>query len=194
MLELSSISKSFADALVLDNLNLAVAPGSRTAIVGPSGSGKTTLLRILAGFETPDNGRIVLQGNTLFAEGVFVPAHQRGIGFVPQEGALFPHLNVADNIAWGLDCSREEKRRRVAALMEMVALDATLANHWPHEISGAQRNPPSHRRSAGRGWRSLDPGHSRPDGGAVVCKPGRGDAAGAFRSGRDAVRGLLASG
>ncbi|WP_213703595.1 ATP-binding cassette domain-containing protein, partial [Klebsiella aerogenes] len=131
MLELSSISKSFADALVLDNLNLTVAPGSRTAIVGPSGSGKTTLLRILAGFETPDNGRIVLQGNTLFAEGVFVPAHQRGIGFVPQEGALFPHLNVADNIAWGLDCSREEKRRRVAALMEMVALDATLANHWP---------------------------------------------------------------
>ena len=77
---------------MLDNLNLTVAPGSRTAIVGPSGSGKTTLLRILAGFETPDNGRIVLQGNTLFAEGVFVPAHQRGIGFVPQEGALFPIL------------------------------------------------------------------------------------------------------
>ena len=139
MLELSSISKSFADALVLDNLNLTVAPGSRTAIVGPSGSGKTTLLRILAGFETPDHGRIVLQGNTLFADGVFVPAHQRGIGFVPQEGALFPHLNVADNIAWGLDCGREEKRRRVAALMEMVALDSTLASHWPHEISGGQQ-------------------------------------------------------
>jgi iron(III) transport system ATP-binding protein len=139
MLELSSISKSFADALVLDNLNLTVAPGSRTAIVGPSGSGKTTLLRILAGFETPDNGRIVMQGNTLFGDGVFVPAHQRRIGFVPQEGALFPHLNVADNIAWGLDSSREEKRRRVAALMEMVALDPQLANHWPHEISGGQQ-------------------------------------------------------
>jgi ABC-type Fe3+/spermidine/putrescine transport system ATPase subunit len=62
MLELTSISKSFADALVLDDLNLTVAPGSRTAIVGPSGSGKTTLLRILAGFETPDAGRIVMQG------------------------------------------------------------------------------------------------------------------------------------
>ena len=139
MLELTSISKSFADVQVLDNLFLSVAPGSRTAIVGPSGSGKTTLLRILAGFETPDAGRIVMQGRTLFDEGVFIPAHQRGIGFVPQEGALFPHLNVADNIAWGLDCSRQEKRRRVAALMEMVSLDGQLATHWPHEISGGQQ-------------------------------------------------------
>ena len=139
MLELTSISKSFADVQVLDNLFLSVAPGSRTAIVGPSGSRKTTLLRILAGFETPDAGRIVMQGRTLFDEGIFIPAHQRGIGFVPQEGALFPHLNVADNIAWGLDCSRQEKRRRVAALMEMVSLDGQLATHWPHEISGGQQ-------------------------------------------------------
>lgn len=80
-----------------------------------------------------------MQGSTLFDEGVFIPAHQRGIGFVPQEGALFPHLNVADNIAWGLDCSRQEKRRRVAALMEMVSLDGQLATHWPHEISGGQQ-------------------------------------------------------
>ncbi len=139
MLELTAIAKSFADIQVLDNLCLSVAPGSRTAIVGPSGSGKTTLLRILAGFETPDAGRIVMQGKTLFDEGVFIPAHQRGIGFVPQEGALFPHLNVADNIAWGLDCSRQEKRHRVAALMEMVSLDGQLAAHWPHEISGGQQ-------------------------------------------------------
>ena len=101
MLELSSISKSFADALVLDNIQSSGGAGSRTAIVGPSGSGKTTLLRILAGFETPDRGRIVMHGKSLFAEGVFVPAHQRRIGYVPQEGALFPHLNVADNIAGG---------------------------------------------------------------------------------------------
>lgn len=101
MLELTAISKSFSDVQVLDSLNLSVAPGSRTAIVGPSGSGKTTLLRILAGFETPDTGRIVMQGRTLFDENNFVPAHLRRIGFVPQEGALFPHLNVADNIAWG---------------------------------------------------------------------------------------------
>ncbi|MEA5169366.1 ABC transporter ATP-binding protein [Enterobacter sichuanensis] len=139
MLELTAISKSFADAQVLDSLNLSVAPGSRTAIVGPSGSGKTTLLRILAGFETPDTGRIVMQGKTLFDENRFVPAHLRRIGFVPQEGALFPHLNVADNIAWGLDGTRHEKRQRVEALMEMVSLDRQLATHWPHEISGGQQ-------------------------------------------------------
>ena len=108
MLELTAISKSFSDVQVLDSLNLSVAPGSRTAIVGPSGSGKTTLLRILAGFETPDTGRIVMQGRTLFDENSFVPAHLRRIGFVPQEGALFPHLNVADNIAWGLDGTRHD--------------------------------------------------------------------------------------
>ena len=139
MLELTAISKSFADAQVLDSLNLSVAPGSRTAIVGPSGSGKTTLLRILAGFETPDTGRIVMQGKTLFDENRFVPAHLRRIGFVPQEGALFPHLNVADNIAWGLEGTRYEKRQRIEALMEMVSLDRQLATHWPHEISGGQQ-------------------------------------------------------
>lgn len=139
MLELSSISKSFAGTRVLENLNLTVAAGSRTAIVGPSGSGKTTLLRILAGFETPDSGGIVMQGRTLFAQGTFIPAHLRGVGYVPQEGALFPHLNVADNIAWGLDGSRQEKYQQVAALMERVSLDRQLANHWPHEISGGQQ-------------------------------------------------------
>jgi len=139
MLELTSISKSFSDAQVLENVNLSVAPGSRTAIVGPSGSGKTTLLRILAGFETPDAGRIVMQGRTLFDENSFIPAHQRAIGFVPQEGALFPHLNVADNIAWGLEGSRHEKRKHVDALMERVSLDRQLAAHWPHEISGGQQ-------------------------------------------------------
>ena len=120
MLELSSISKSFAGTRVLENLNLTVAAGSRTAIVGPSGSGKTTLLRILAGFETPDSGRIVMQGRTLFAQGTFIPAHLRGVGYVPQEGALFPHLNVADNIAWGLDGSRQEKSQQVAALIRQI--------------------------------------------------------------------------
>ena len=74
MLELSSVSNSFADAQVLDNIHLQVAPGSRTAIVGPSGSGKTTLLRILAGFETPDSGRIVMHGAPLFARAcLFLP-------------------------------------------------------------------------------------------------------------------------
>lgn len=139
MLELSNISKSFGSARVLERVNLLIPPGSRTAIVGPSGSGKTTLLRLIAGFERPDSGQIMLHGRPLFAGDQFVPAHQRKIGFVPQEGALFPHLRVGENIAWGLSGSRHEKRARVESLMAMVSLDSKLAQRWPHEISGGQQ-------------------------------------------------------
>jgi iron(III) transport system ATP-binding protein len=139
MIELANISKKFGQTTVLENLSLSVLPASRTVIVGPSGSGKTTLLRILAGFETPDSGRITLSGTTLYNQNTFIPAHQRGIGFVPQEGALFPHMKVGDNIAYGLSGSKHETRRRVAELMELVSLDNRLQHHWPHEISGGQQ-------------------------------------------------------
>jgi iron(III) transport system ATP-binding protein len=122
MLELTSISKSFADALVLDDLNLTVAPGSRTAIVGPSGSGKTTLLRILAGFETPDAGRIVMQGKRCLMR-LFCSGSSAWDWLCSAGRGAVPHLNVADNIAWGLEGTRQEKRQRVEALMEMVSLD-----------------------------------------------------------------------
>ncbi|HEY4437294.1 MAG TPA: ABC transporter ATP-binding protein [Lelliottia sp.] len=139
MIELSNISKKFDQTTVLDDLSLKVEAGSRTAIVGPSGSGKTTLLRILAGFETPDAGQIVLGDRVLFDQNTFIPAHERGIGFVPQEGALFPHMKVGDNIAYGLKGSKDENRQRVAELMALVSLDNRLASHWPHEISGGQQ-------------------------------------------------------
>lgn len=139
MIELANISKKFGQTPVLEGLDLTVMPSSRTVIVGPSGSGKTTLLRILAGFESPDSGHIMLNGKTLFDEHTFIPAHQRGIGFVPQEGGLFPHMKVGDNIAYGLKGSRQENRRRVAELMDLVSLSHDLADHWPHEISGGQQ-------------------------------------------------------
>lgn len=139
MIELANISKKFGQTSVLEDLNLTVMPSSRTVIVGPSGSGKTTLLRILAGFESPDSGQITLNGRTLFDEHTFIPAHQRGIGFVPQEGGLFPHMKVGDNIAYGLKGSKQENRRRVAELMDLVSLSHDLADHWPHEISGGQQ-------------------------------------------------------
>lgn len=139
MLELSNIAKNFGSARVLDSVNLLIPPASRTAIVGPSGSGKTTLLRLIAGFDRPDSGTIVMHGRSLFSDSQFVPAHQRKIGFVPQEGALFPHLRVGENIAWGLSGSRHEQRVRVQTLMEMVSLDSKLAQRWPHEISGGQQ-------------------------------------------------------
>ena len=139
MFELSHITKNFGAVTVLDDVSIRISPGSRTAIVGPSGSGKTTLLRIIAGFERPDSGRIMMRGETLFDGNKIVPAHRRKIGFVPQEGALFPHLRVEDNIGWGIKGSRQARRKQVEALMERVSLDRQLARHWPHEISGGQQ-------------------------------------------------------
>src|SRR5476649_2955050 len=138
-LDLREITKSYSAVKVLESINLRVGPGSRTAIVGPSGSGKTTLLRIIAGFETPDSGQVLLQGQRLFDVTTQVPAHQRGIGFVPQDGALFPHFTVAGNIAYGLSGGKREKQIRIDELMEMVALDRRLATLWPHELSGGQQ-------------------------------------------------------
>ncbi|CNK13767.1 ABC transporter ATP-binding protein [Yersinia aldovae] len=138
-LELQRIGKSYQSVTVLDHIDLHVTAGSRTAIVGPSGSGKTTLLRIIAGFETPDHGKVILQGKSVFDNSTHVPAHKRGIGFVPQDGALFPHFTVAGNIGYGLKGTKQEKTQRIGELMEMVSLDRRLSALWPHELSGGQQ-------------------------------------------------------
>jgi iron(III) transport system ATP-binding protein len=138
-LELHALKKSFGHLTALDDVSLSIPVGSRTAIVGPSGSGKTTLLRMIAGFEFPDSGRIVMHGNPLVDETREVAAHQRNIGYVPQDGALFPHLSVAANIGFGLAGDRAAKHRRIGELMEMVALDASMSERWPHELSGGQQ-------------------------------------------------------
>ncbi|MDI3358005.1 ABC transporter ATP-binding protein [Pseudomonas sp. UYIF39] len=138
-LELHSISKSYGSHQALENINLSVPTGSRTVIVGPSGSGKTTLLRMIAGFEFPDAGRLSLNGQTLVDDTHEVPAHQRLIGYVPQDGALFPHMTVAANIGFGLSIKGSAKQERIAELMDSVALNANMANRWPHELSGGQQ-------------------------------------------------------
>ncbi|MGV8888016.1 MAG: ABC transporter ATP-binding protein [Pseudomonas sp.] len=138
-LELHSISKSYGAFQALENINLLVPTGSRTVIVGPSGSGKTTLLRMIAGFEFPDTGRLSLNGQTLVDDTHEVPAHQRLIGYVPQDGALFPHMTVAANIGFGLSSKGSAKQERIAELMDSVALDANMASRWPHELSGGQQ-------------------------------------------------------
>jgi iron(III) transport system ATP-binding protein len=138
-LELFAIRKSYGSAAVLGGIALSVAAGSRTAVVGPSGSGKTTLLRIIAGFEAPDSGRVTF-GEQLLADGPdMVPAHRRGIGFVPQDGALFPHLTVAGNVGFGLARNTPQRAERIAELMDMVALDNSMLARWPHELSGGQQ-------------------------------------------------------
>ncbi|MGN6404484.1 ABC transporter ATP-binding protein [Sinomonas sp.] len=148
-LEIEGVTKTFGRGgarggrnEVLKGINLHVARGGTTAIVGPSGSGKTTLLRLIAGFESPDAGRITLDGEVVAGER-WVPAHRRNIGYVAQDGALFPHLSVGQNIAFGLDHGKYRGRKAVAArieeLLEMVALDGSYAKRRPHELSGGQQ-------------------------------------------------------
>ncbi|MBT9263860.1 ABC transporter ATP-binding protein [Pseudomonas sp. MG-9] len=138
-LELLNLSKTFGAQKALDDVSLNVPTGSRTVIVGPSGSGKTTLLRMIAGFEFPDRGSLTLNGQTLVDRTHAVPAYQRQIGYVPQDGALFPHMTVAANIGFGLALTGAARTQRILELMDSVALDANMANRWPHELSGGQQ-------------------------------------------------------
>lgn len=143
-LDISAVTKNFGSQAVLKGVDLSVAKGGTTAIVGPSGSGKTTLLRLIAGFEHPATGSISLNGAPVAGNGVWVPAHKRHVGYVAQDGALFPHLTVGQNIAFGLDAAgldggRRAVRTRVQELLEMVSLDAAMAKRRPHQLSGGQQ-------------------------------------------------------
>ena len=137
-LSISGVVKSFGGLSVLSGVDLEVPEGSFTAILGPSGSGKTTLLRIIAGFERPDAGQVRL-GRAVVDDSAhrFVPCEKRRIGYVPQEGALFPHLSVGRNVAFGLD-RHDRQSGRVDDLLELVGL-AGLARRYPHQLSGGQQ-------------------------------------------------------
>src|SRR5262245_32148752 len=139
LLDLRGVSKRYGAVTALDNVDLAIEEGSRTAVVGPSGSGKTTLLRIVAGFDTPDQGRVMMGGQVLADGPKFVAAHQRGIGIVAQDGALFPHLTIAENVGFGLDRRDPQRGTRIAELMDMVGLDRAMLARRPDEISGGQQ-------------------------------------------------------
>jgi iron(III) transport system ATP-binding protein len=150
LLSLESISKRYGDVQALDAVNLLVGPGSRTAVVGPSGSGKSTLLRIVAGFEFPDRGRVLCDGKLLAEGPAGVPAHKRGIGIVSQDGALFPHLSLAENIAFGFERGSMDRAKRVADLLAMVELDGAMATRRPHQLSGGQQQRVALARALGR--------------------------------------------
>jgi iron(III) transport system ATP-binding protein len=131
------VHKAFGSNQVLDGLSLDVPAGSLTAVLGSSGSGKTTLLRLVAGFERADSGGIQLGDTPVDGPGCFVAPERRRIGYVPQDGALFPHLTVAANIGFGI--SRKARRTaRVPDLCTMVGL-AGLEARYPHELSGGQQ-------------------------------------------------------
>ncbi len=131
-----ALHKSFDGTPALDGFTLKVESGTLLTVLGPSGVGKTTALRILAGFEQPDSGTVRVGGQTVNGPGVFVPPERRAVGMVFQDYALFPHLNVAKNVAFGLAGSGQD--RRVADVLEMVGLTG-LENRMPHELSAGQQ-------------------------------------------------------
>ncbi|NRP90182.1 Fe(3+) ions import ATP-binding protein FbpC 2 [Ensifer adhaerens] len=149
-LAIKNISKRYGPVHALDGIELSVAAGSRTAIVGPSGSGKTTLLRIIAGFEIPDEGQVMLEDQTLADGPAIVPAHRRGIGIVSQDGALFPHLSVAENVGFGMERGAQDRDQRINALIDMVELDRGMLDRRPHQLSGGQQQRVALARALGR--------------------------------------------
>jgi iron(III) transport system ATP-binding protein len=131
------LTKSFGNTRVLDSLDLEVPDGAVVTLLGESGSGKTTLLRLIAGFERPDGGTISLDGEFVDSPARFVPPDRRRIGFVAQEGNLFPHLTVGKNIAFGLS-RRERSSGRVEELLDLVGL-LGFGSRYPHQLSGGQQ-------------------------------------------------------
>src|SRR5271168_944143 len=137
LLEIAGASKHFGATAAVDEVSLSVERGAFFALLGPSGCGKTTLLRMIAGFETPDHGRIVIDGADVTA----LPPYARPVNMMFQSYALFPHMDVAGNIAFGLRQEKMDRRRIIARVDEMLALVqmADYGGRRPHELSGGQR-------------------------------------------------------
>jgi len=135
-LEVRGVAKAFEGRTVLGEVDVDVADGSTLALLGPSGSGKSTLLRIVAGLESPDAGRVVIGGDDVTTR----PVHRRGVGVVFQDQALFPHLDVAGNVGFGLRMARVdrvERRRRVAEALALVGLPG-CEHRDPATLSGGE--------------------------------------------------------
>jgi iron(III) transport system ATP-binding protein len=137
-LELRDLRRLFDGHTALDGIDLAVAHGETIVVLGPSGSGKTTLLRLVAGLDRPDGGVIELDGRVVSGPGVLVEPHRRGIGFVFQSPALWPHMTVEQNVGYGLArVPGDERRERVGRVLGDLEI-ADLARRYPDQISGGQ--------------------------------------------------------
>ncbi len=136
-LRIEGVSKHFGEFPAVDEVSLSIGRGEVFCLLGGSGSGKTTLLRLLAGFETPDRGKIYIDGDDVSA----VPPYRRPVNMMFQSYALFPHLSVEKNVAFGLEqerLSRQEIRQRVGEMLEIVKM-AAYGPRKPHQLSGGQR-------------------------------------------------------
>jgi len=138
-LTIRNLSKSFASRDILRDVSFSVTAGSLIAILGKSGSGKTTLLRLIAGFERADAGSILIGDITVAGPDKNLPPEARGVGYVAQEGALFPHLSVAANITFGLPRAQRRDTARVDELLDLVGLPAAYARRAPQLLSGGEQ-------------------------------------------------------
>jgi spermidine/putrescine transport system ATP-binding protein len=137
MVRLTGVSRSYGPVKAVKDLELAVAKGEILALLGPSGCGKTTTLRLIAGFESPDSGSVEVGGRTVAGPGTDVPPERRRVGMVFQDYALFPHLSVEQNVAYGLP-NGKNRQGRVDEVLALAHLEG-LGDRMPHELSGGQQ-------------------------------------------------------
>lgn len=137
-LEIRNLTRSFGGRVVVDDVSLRVMPGQVTCLLGPSGCGKSTTLRMIAGVEMQDSGEIFIDGELICDTVYRVPAEKRAIGLMFQDFALFPHLSVAENVAFGLSGPKPEQRARVEELLGKVDL-MRLIDEYPHQLSGGEQ-------------------------------------------------------
>ena len=153
MIEVRGVRKRYGPVLAVDSFDVTVPATARVAVLGASGCGKTTLLRMIAGLDVPAAGTVRIGGADASAPGLCIPPHARGIGFVFQDAALFPHMSVAANVGYGVTGPKAQVRARVLELLSLVGLEG-LGARYPAELSGGQR-----RRAALA--RALAPGPAR---------------------------------
>lgn len=138
LLECKQLVKQFDSVTAVDRVDMAIHAGEFITLLGPSGCGKSTTLRMIAGFEQPNSGTITLNGQTVTGDGRYLPPEKRQVGMVFQDYALFPHLNVGDNVAFGLKGNKSTKRARMSEMLELVGL-AGYDKRMPYELSGGQQ-------------------------------------------------------
>ncbi len=137
-LRIEGLTRRFGGRDVVHDVTLSVAPGQVTCLLGPSGCGKSTTLRMVAGVERQDNGRVILDGKVLSDSRVHLPPEARHVGLMFQDFALFPHLSVIDNVAFGLSGPRKSKHARAHDMLERVHLSG-FDTAYPHELSGGEQ-------------------------------------------------------
>ena len=138
-LEFDAVTHAYGPRVAMKSFTLAVEDGEILGLLGPSGSGKTTALRVAAGLESPQKGKVYVGGKLVSEPGVDIPPEQRDVGLLFQDLALFPHLTVASNVAFGLHGARSAQRRmRTNELLELVGL-SDYAQSYPHQLSGGQQ-------------------------------------------------------